>query len=151
MTDRSGSLEERLQRMEDLAEIHRLFYDYGHHLDAGDLDSYAALFATDGEVMLGPMGRARGRAEIRAMMEGATSASVGASYHVISAPRVELDGDTATSEVMWTVVQRGADGKPSVSMTGRHKDQLVREDGKWRFRVRRGFVDIPSALPPPGS
>ena len=30
---------------------------------------------------------------------------------------------------------------------GRHRDELVREDGRWRFQKRRGFVDIPSTMP----
>ena len=60
---------------------------------------------------------------------------------------IALSGDTATSEVMWTVVQRAEDGRPSLSMMGRHRDELVREDGRWRFSKRRGFVDIPSVMP----
>jgi uncharacterized protein (TIGR02246 family) len=142
-----GSVEARLRRLEDLQEIQQLFYDYGQHLDAGDFASYASLFAADGEVKLGPMGRAKGRDEIRALMEGVLANGVGTSYHVISSPRVELDGDTATSEVMWTVVNRGADGKAVLSMIGRHRDRLVREDGRWRFHERKGYVDIPSAMP----
>ena len=60
---------------------------------------------------------------------------------------MQIAGDTATSEVMWTVVQRGPDGTPVVAMIGRHRDELVREDGRWCFRLRRGYVDIPSAMP----
>ena len=144
-----GSVEARLRRLEDLQEIQQLFFDYGHHLDAGDFAAYASLFATDGEVKLGPVGRAKGRDEIRALMEGMLARGVGTSYHVISSPRVDLDGDTATSEVMWTVVHRGPDGQAVLSMIGRHRDRLVREDGRWCFRERRGFVDIPSAMPAP--
>lgn len=141
------SIEERLRRLEDRDEIHQLFVDYGQHLDAGDFAAYAELFAADGEVRLGPMGSAKGRDEIRALMEGALAGLIGTSYHLITSPRVQIDGDTATSEVMWTVIQRGPDGAPIVSMIGRHRDQLVREDGRWRFRKRRGYVDIPSAMP----
>lgn len=141
------SVEARLRRLEDLMEIHQLFIDYGAHLDAGDFEAYASLFAADGEVKLGPVGRASGRDEIRALMEGTLGGAAGSSYHVISSPRVELDGDTATSEVMWTVVNRGPDGQAVLSMIGRHRDRLVREDGRWRFRERRGDVDIPSAMP----
>ncbi len=147
MTD-LAAIEARLRRLEDITEIHQLFVDYGMYLDAGDLDAYAGLFAADGEVMLGPMGRAKGPDEIRALMERALAGLTGSSYHVISSPQVNIDGDTATSEVMWTVVQRGADGKPEVPMIGRHRDQLVRENGRWRFKLRRGYVDIPSALAP---
>jgi ketosteroid isomerase-like protein len=62
------SIEARLQRLEDLQEITQLFIDYGEHLDAGDFAAYARLFAEDGEVLLGPMGRATGRSEIEALM-----------------------------------------------------------------------------------
>jgi uncharacterized protein (TIGR02246 family) len=140
------SLEARLQRVEDLLEIQQLFVDYGRHLDAGDFGSYAKLFAEDGEVLLGPMGRATGRQAVEELMTRTLAGRAGESYHLITSPTVHLDGDRATSEVMWTVVVRGADGRPSVTMTGRHRDDLVRTGDGWRFQRRRGFVDIPSAM-----
>ena len=60
----SPTLEERLRRLEDILAIQQLFIDYGLALDAGDLDTYAQLFATQGTVNLGPIGRATGRTEI---------------------------------------------------------------------------------------
>jgi hypothetical protein len=33
-------------------------------------------------------------------------------------------------------------------MVGHHEDELVREAGRWRFRRRRGFVEIPSTVRP---
>ena len=143
-------LESRLRRVEDLLEIQQLFIDYGMHLDAGRFDDYAALFATDGEIRLGPMGRAKGRIEIRDTMTRALDGLVGKTFHVISSPMVQIDGDEATSEVMWTMIQRGDDGRPELAMLGRHRDQLVREDGRWRIRVRRGFIDVPSSYPEVG-
>ena len=63
MADSNGDeLGARLRRLEDLEEIRQLFVDYGHHLDRGDLDAYAALFTDDAELLLGPLGRARGPA-----------------------------------------------------------------------------------------
>jgi hypothetical protein len=47
---------------------------------------------------------------------------------------------------MWTVLARGADGRPSVTMTGRHRDDLVHEGDGWKFGRRRGYVDIPSSM-----
>lgn len=137
-------LETRLRRLEDLAEIHQLFVDYGSHLDAGDYAAYAALFAADGEVLLGPLGRARGPEAIQALMERVLDGVVGNTFHIISSPVVALSGDSATAAVMWTVVERSADGSPRLSMIGRHHDELVREQGRWRFRSRRGHIDIPS-------
>lgn len=142
------SIEARIQRLEDRDAIHQLFVDYGRYLDGGDLDSYVSLFAVDGEVMLGPMGRARGRAEIRALMSKVLARS-GAAFHIISSPSVQLDGDRATSVVMWTVISRDAEGKPKLTMLGRHQDDLVREDGVWRIAVRRGLIDLPSTMQAP--
>ncbi len=142
-----GEIGARLRRLEDLQAIGELFIEYGHALDAGDLDRYASLFCEDGEIRLGPIGEAKGRVAIKRALARSLEGLVGHSFHIISSPRVELEGDRATAEVMWTVVQRGADGRPVVPMIGRHKDELVREaDGAWRFRLRRGFVDIPSKL-----
>ena len=144
MTD---DLAARIQRLEDLMEIHQLFVDYGLALDAGDFDTYASLFADEGEVLLGPVGRAKGRDEIKDLMTKTLPSGVGSSYHIISSPQVQLDGDTATSEVMWTVVNRTREGQATLTMIGRHRDELVRENGRWRFARRRGYVDIPSAMP----
>jgi uncharacterized protein (TIGR02246 family) len=143
----SDQLDARVQRLEDLLEIHQLFVDYGLALDAGDFDAYAALFAENGEVLLGPMGRAKGRDEIKALMTKTLSGGVGSSFHIISSPQVQLDGDTATSQVMWTVVTRDDSGQTKLTMIGRHRDDLVRENGDWKIARRRGYVDIPSALP----
>jgi len=142
----ADDLQDRVQRLEDILEIQQLFIDYGHHLDAGDFEAYASLFANEGEALLGPLGRAKGRDQIRALMERTLDGTVGRSFHVISSPQISLRGDTATSEVMWTVVDREEDGQPRLSMIGRHRDELVREDGRWRFLKRRGFVDIPSVM-----
>ena len=138
--------EERLQRLEDRDAIHQLFIDYGRHLDAGDVDAYSELFARDGEVQLGPMGRAKGRESIRALMAKVLDGRVGGSYHVISSPAVQLDGDLAISQVMWTVISRDPDGTPRLTMCGRHLDELVREDGAWKIARRRGLVDLPNAM-----
>jgi uncharacterized protein (TIGR02246 family) len=146
----SADLEARLRRMEDMMEIHQLFIDYGQHLDAGRFEEYSQLFATDGEIRLGPMGKAKGRDAIRETMTKVLADTVGKTFHIISSPMVKLDGDTATSEVMWTVIQDGKDGRPEVGMLGRHKDQLVREDGRWRIQIRRGYMDVPTTFPTGG-
>jgi uncharacterized protein (TIGR02246 family) len=137
------STEQRLQRLEDRDAIHQLFSDYGHYLDRGDFESYAELFAENGEVLLGPMGRAKGRDNIREMMRGVLELSKGTSVHIISSPKIKLDGDTATSEVMWSVVGLDADGATEVTMVGRHLDDLVRVDGRWMLAKRRGVMDLP--------
>lgn len=144
----SESLEDRLARLEALQEIQQLFIDYGLALDEGDFVRYAELFASEGSIALGPMGKAEGRSAIRELMERTMEGRVGRSRHIVSSPQISIDpsGDRATSQVMWTVVHRGDDGQPILTMIGRHHDELVREDGRWKILHRRGSIDIPSTF-----
>jgi ketosteroid isomerase-like protein len=143
------SLEERLRRLEDILAIQQLFIDYGLALDAGDLDRYAQLFAIQGTVNLGPIGRATGRSEIQALMAQTLEGLVGSSFHIVSSPQINLHGDIATSQVMWTVIHRDKNGQPQVTMIGKHHDELIRENGEWKIQTRMGTVDIPSKYQAP--
>jgi uncharacterized protein (TIGR02246 family) len=138
---------QRLQRLEDLEEIRQLFVDYGHHLDQRDFESYANLFAEDAELLLGPIARVRGRAAIRRHMEEVLPGDGRDSFHLVTSPRITIDGDEARAEVMWSVVTRGADGQPALTMLGRHRDVLAREGGRWLFQRREGHIDLPARYP----
>jgi 3-phenylpropionate/cinnamic acid dioxygenase small subunit len=143
------SLEERLRRLEDILAIQQLFIDYGLALDAGDFDRYAQLFAVQGTVNLGPIGRATGRSEIQALMVQTLEGLVGSSFHIVSNPQINLHGDIATSQVMWTVIHRDKNGQPQVTMIGKHHDELIRENGEWKIQTRKGTVDIPAKYQTP--
>ncbi|MGD9797454.1 MAG: nuclear transport factor 2 family protein [Acidimicrobiia bacterium] len=147
-----ANLAARLRRLEDIEEIRLLFESYCYHLDRGHFAEYAALYAEQGQMRLGPA-RADGRENIeKAVQEhfggGATAREQGrlGGLHIVSSPRIELDGDRATGEVMWTVIVRDAEGKPFISSVGHHVDELVREDGRWRFQKRKGFIDMPDVV-----
>jgi uncharacterized protein (TIGR02246 family) len=146
MAEDVDSLVSRLRRLEDLEEIRQLFVDYGRHLDAGDVEAYAELFADEGEILLGPIGRAKGRAAIVELMTKVKERAQTASFHLVTNPIVRLDGDRASGEVLWTVIKPDAAGKLEVAMFGRHYDELVRERGRWRISKRRGRIDVPAAL-----
>jgi len=147
MADQLDDLAARLQRLEDLEAIRQLFIDYGYYLDHGMFEEYGQLFASDGEVLLGPIGRAKGPEAITALMTKTLGGRQGNSYHVICNPVIHLDGDRATTDVTWVVVTRSESGAATVSMLGRHKDVVVREGGRWKFQRREGHVDIPSRYP----
>jgi hypothetical protein len=134
----------RLRRLEDLEAIRQLFVDYGYCLDHGLFEDYGRLFADDGEILLGPIGRAKGPEAITALMSKTLGGRQGGSFHVIANPVIKLDGDTATTDVTWLVVTRTETGAASASMLGRHKDTVVRQRGEWKFQRREGHVDIPS-------
>lgn len=140
----SEQLEARLQRLEDLVEINQLFIDYIDHLDSGDAEAYASLFAEEGEIILGPGGRAKGHEAIAELITKVVEGKVGNAFHIVSSPIVKLDGDEARASVMWTVIEKDEAGKPYVTLMGRHFDRLIREHGRWRILKRSGRLDIPS-------
>ena len=144
----SKSLEERVRRLEDLEEIRQLFVDYGRYLDAGNVDAYAELFAEEGELLLGPIGRAQGAEEIRALMTRVLAGVTGNSYHLIANPTVVFDGlDDASSEVSWAVVARDAAGAPDLTMLGRHVVYLIYGVLLHALTHREGHIDLPSNFP----
>lgn len=142
-------LEARVRRLEDLAAINQLFVDYIQYLDWFETDKLVELFTEDGEVLYGPGNHCHGRDEIAAFLRRLQGGGKpGGGFHIVSNPRIVLDGDTATADVVWTVIGMDADGQPKVSTMGAHKDELVRDtDGQWRFKRRKGRMYIPNAIP----
>ena len=100
--------------------------------------------STQGTINLGPIGRATGRTEIKALMAQTLEGLVGSSFHIVSSPQINLLGDKVISQVMWTVIHRDKNGQPQVTMIGKHHDELIRENGEWKIQTRKGTVDIPS-------
>jgi len=134
----SASIEARLQRVADELAIQRILVDYAAFLDGRDYASYAGLFTPDGE-WTNAVGSHKGRDAIRQMLEG-TLGPAGApnrsNYHIITNPRVDLDGDRATATSRYLFVMRGPDGSPVPSLAGVYHDELVRQDGKWLIKRR---------------
>jgi hypothetical protein len=95
------------------------------------------------------MGRATGPCAIEELMRRTLDGKVGESFHIVSSPQVSIDGDRATAQVMWTVIHRDKSGQPRLTMMGKHHDELVREDDRWKFLRRSGTVDIPSTYGAP--
>ena len=139
----TGSLEARLQRMEDREQIQQLLLDYGRHLDSRDLAAYAALFAADGE-WVGGFGSVKGRPQIQAFMEKnlGTAPNRAGNYHLLTNFVITLNGDTATAWSRWAFVVPGERGA-AIAQAGRYDDALVRENGAWRFKRRVASNDTP--------
>jgi ketosteroid isomerase-like protein len=142
----ADTVEDRLRRLEDRAEIRELIQTYRRHLDARDLKAYGLLFAADGE-WLGGTGYGKSPAGITAMLEerlpGNTSDSVQSSWHLLTEPEIMLHGDQATGDVTWALVARGDGDVPTLRLLGHYEDTYVRESGRWRFRRRIAYTDIP--------
>jgi len=135
---RKASIETRLQRVEDDLAIRRVLVDYATFLDGRDYASYANLFAPDGEWVNGA-GSHKGRAAIREMlgkMMGPAGAPNSANYHIITNPRIDIAGDRATATSRYLFVMRGPDGRPTPSLAGIYRDDLVRIAGQWKIQRR---------------
>ncbi len=73
-------------------------------------------------------------------------ATKGTFHMMISNPVIDVNGDTATAEFMWTGVINGTlEGPPALLEQGREYDLLVRQDGQWRIKKRVVIAD--SGLP----
>jgi uncharacterized protein (TIGR02246 family) len=70
----------------------------------------------------------------------------GTFHMMISNPVIDVNGDTATAEFMWTGVMNSTiEGRPSLWEQGREYDLLVKQDGQWRIKKRTVIAD--SGLP----
>jgi uncharacterized protein (TIGR02246 family) len=145
----AGSIERRLQRLEDMEEIRGLFWAYRRALDSKDFQAYAELFTTDGVFLAGDL-QVTGHDEIRQLVQGMLGnllgGEAGQDFHLVVNPWIELAGDEARADVTWMYVVRGADGQPRLAKLGHYVDTLVRDrsDGRWRFRRRSAPTDIPA-------
>ena len=93
------ALEQRVRRMEDLAEIQRLQARYARLADRGwpaagaDGDALAGLFTEDGIWSSPRVGTFEGR---RAIAENLGRGTMSFSVHLIMNPEIDVDGDEAT-------------------------------------------------------
>ena len=145
---------ERLQLLEDREEIRQIFVDYARFLDSGDHAGYASLFASDG-VLSAQLGDAVGPAAIEAILDEnlgpQARGHLPEAIHVMANHDIAVDGDTATATVVWFYLTADADGEGTVLQGGRYRDELVRENGRWKIKrheISRTFGRSPMADPP---
>jgi uncharacterized protein (TIGR02246 family) len=140
-----STVETRLRSLEDREEIRSLLVRYAERLDDADYEGYAQLFAEDGELDA-PLGHARGRDAIRGLLEerlgGAARKERPTSFHLLGTPSLAVDGDRATSTVLWYYVDHDAAGMPRILQLGHYRDAFVRVDGRWLFQRRQITRDL---------
>jgi uncharacterized protein (TIGR02246 family) len=147
-----NALAARVQRAEDIEEIKNVLITYGRSLDARDLNTYANLFAKDGE-WVGGFGTVTGGppAVLAFMQKNIGNGRGGSSYHVMSNFLIDVHGDTATAWSRWTFMSAGAENKPAVAQGGHYDDILVRENGHWKLKRRQAVREIPRRAEAPST
>ena len=129
--------------MDDHRAIERLLYRYADLIDAGDFAGVGALF-----------GRARilaggnvieGAAAVQAMYESYTrryACGTPRTQHLMGNPVIDIDGDTASARLRFTVFQALADFPLQPIITGRYQDRFARDADGWHFTERRMQTEL---------
>ena len=124
--------------LEEKDAIREVLAEYCFRLDEGRFDDMAALFTVDGTWDTA-FGKATGRAAIVALVQrirARATQPVPRGIHLVTNIVIALDGASAAVRSNWTVVQNSLDG-PKVGSGGSYADDMVKQDGYWRFRYRK--------------
>ncbi|MBX5442055.1 MAG: nuclear transport factor 2 family protein [Solirubrobacteraceae bacterium] len=147
MAEELEELRARVRELEDREAIRNLLQEYRRTLDVRDLRAFSALFAANG-TWSGRSGTATGPDAIHDMLAEQLPDNPPAPgptlWHWISDPVITVDGDRATASSLWMHVRRGDDDRPLLPTLGAYDDELVREDGRWRFLRRTVSPLIPA-------
>ncbi|HTQ99448.1 MAG TPA: nuclear transport factor 2 family protein [Candidatus Acidoferrum sp.] len=139
------ALQAQVAELQAKQDIRELFTAYGRTLDSRDFKGFAALYARDAEyVGGGSLGAVKGPDAIAAMLEKQiTSNSTGANLHIYSNEKITVHGNTATAQSRGAFFVATAAGAPQPLIFATYNDELVKEDGRWKFKRREVLGDIP--------
>jgi len=146
------SLIARVQRLEDEQAILHLLYKYCHSLDAGHPDDWLSCFDENVEYEVrypvppeparvaagrleGNSVHHRGLTELRAFVTSVISRGGPTRKHVISEPRIDIDGDTGRGTTYYFTLDMSG-GAPEVLTFGRYLDRYRRIGDRWLIATR---------------
>lgn len=112
-------------------QIRALLASYCQLIDDGRFDEWITLFTDDIEFVVMGMHQ-HGHDEVRGFIEPTQQADA-RGKHMLSEPWIEIESDTAATvrtDFVWVSMQA------KVGQSGRYVDQLVNQDGRWKFRRR---------------
>lgn len=124
--------------IEEKDAIREVLAEYCFRLDGGRYDDMAALFTEDGTWDTA-FGEASGRAAIAGLardIRARAGADRPRAVHLVTNIAIALAGERAAVRSNWTVVQNSPEG-PKIGSGGAYADEMVKEDGSWRFRYRK--------------
>lgn len=144
--DAQLQVQAQLAELQSREAIRSLFTDYGRTLDTRDFAGFGQLFARDSAYVAGgAAGTAQGPAAIAALLEQLiTSNATGANLHTYANEKITFsDAQHATALSRGAFYVQDAAGQPQLLMLATYKDELVLEDGQWKFQRREVQGDIP--------
>lgn len=128
---------DRLQELEDRADIGEVLTRYCSALDNRDWKGLESVFTTDAICDYGALGNPHGAAEIASLISS-TIGDLDATQHLIGNVTVSVDGDMATADcyLISQHIRAGAPGGDHYLLGGRYSDRLVRTPEGWRIAHR---------------
>ncbi len=126
---------------EDRLAIREVLAAYCHAIDKGRWHDLRALFTPDCQLDFGAlMGVHEGHAGVDRFADMLQSTGLFMRHYTTNVV-IAGDGDRARAE-SYVLAVTGTPGNLAQT-TGFYEDDLVKQDGRWRFRVRRARIDVP--------
>lgn len=132
----------RVRRLESIAEIRRLQYEFGFRLASGDAAGAAELFSPDGIVEVSGDGGARGQALIAARLSALVtpggSDGVSAQLPMVRAhlqimPVITVASDDVRARATWRDLDTGGGAVPAYWAEGPQEVTYTRTEHGWRI------------------
>lgn len=121
----------------DRIEIHELYARYAVHFDGGDPEAWAGVFSEHGRFLLDGQPDVVGRDALAAFARERIAQAPGIRHFTTNVVVDEAPEGTAVGQA-YALVLCKLPGEPMRLRTlGSYTDELVREDGGWRFESRR--------------
>lgn len=137
-----GSMEDRLQRLEDQIAIYQVINAYGYAADGVNAYVVEDCYVEDGVYAIGDTGEFKGREQIKEILtrDGHLDFVKAGCAHISSVPHVVIDGDAAVATCHTMVASHRIDGF-FIARLSASRIELVREaDGCWRIRRRQNYL-----------
>jgi hypothetical protein len=137
-----------LQTLLDRAQIEDLIVDYYTKLGGGHQHEFGSFFVDDGVLDVNGI-VSKGKQAITELynkVEQPSSMPRGTFHMLVTNPRIVVNGEIATADVLWTgIINDSVKAPPRFVEQGREHDELVKRNGRWYFKVR--VITADSGLP----
>ena len=141
--DELTELRARVRALEDVVALHQLVARYGPAVDSGSADAAASLWTDDGVFDVPPYAVWTGHDGIASMVEGEGHQALihGGAAHVLTAPRVVVDGDQARAWNYALNIRWAPDEERFwIGRVSANEWRFVRQDGGWRAESRLSYT-----------
>jgi len=129
----SGTLEQRLQKIEDELAISQLRAKYCHLLDDMQWNEFIDLFTEDG--VFEGLSKVEGKPAIMKFFSQDVPTVAERFWHFCTNGTVDIDGDIATGRICMEYIS--ITNGVSYTSAGHYDDVMVRENGLWKFKSRK--------------